>query len=71
MYQTGRTVYEKTPTYYRVPKVPKRIKDMDPEMKIIFIVCDNSRRALSRYFHLANMGMRHIVYDLFLICFPF
>ena len=29
---------------------------MDPDMKIIFIVCDNSRRALSRYFHLANMG---------------
>jgi len=55
VYQTGRTVYEKTPTYYRVPKVPKRIKEMDPDMKIIFIVCDNSRRALSRYFHLANM----------------
>ena len=83
-------IYEKTPTYHRVPKVAKRIKEMNPDMKIIFIgeiksiiklclseigrnvrglsvtlgklysdaiisVCDNSRRALSRYFHLENM----------------
>ena len=54
--QNGRIVYEKTPTYYRVPAVPKRISAMDPDMKIIYIVCDNSRRALSRYFHLWNMG---------------
>merc|ERR1739838_11234 len=55
VYQKDRIVYEKTPTYYRVPRVPERIRDMDPEMKIIMIVCDNSRRSLSLYFHLANM----------------
>jgi len=48
-------IYEKTPTYHRIPKVAYRIKEMNPDMKIIFIVCDNSRRALSRYFHLENM----------------
>ena len=30
-------IYEKTPTYHRVPKVAKRIKDINPDMKIIFI----------------------------------
>ena len=33
----GDVIYEKTPTYHRVPKVAKRIKEMNPDMKIIFI----------------------------------
>ena len=33
----GRMIYEKTPTYYRIPRVPARILDIDPNMKLIFI----------------------------------
>ena len=33
----GDIIYEKTPTYHRIPKVAQRIKDMNPNMKIIFI----------------------------------
>ena len=34
---TNKQVYEKTPTYYRTPKIAKRIHDMNSTIKLIYV----------------------------------
>lgn len=48
-------IFEKTPTYYKTLKTAKLIADMNPNIKIILIVCDNVKRTLSRYLHIRNL----------------
>ena len=42
-------VYEKTPSYFSIKKVPGRIFNFDPKTKIIIMMCDPVRRALGHY----------------------
>jgi len=48
-------LFEKTPTYYKNLKIPERILAMNPSVKILFIVCDNVRRTVSRYLHMQQV----------------
>lgn len=48
-------MFEKTPTYYKNPKIPERIRRMNPDIKILFVVCDNIRRTISRYLHMREV----------------
>ena len=48
-------LFEKTPTYYKNPKIPERIRQMNPDIKILFVVCDNIRRTISRYLHMREV----------------
>ena len=41
-------VFEKSPTYYKNRGVASRIKKLNPNMKIVLVVCNNVRRLLSR-----------------------
>ncbi|CBY19446.1 unnamed protein product [Oikopleura dioica] len=49
-------VFEKTPTYYKTLPTAERIYAMNPETKIILIVCDNVQRTLSRYLHILHLN---------------
>ena len=42
---------EKTPDYFPNGKSPERVYALNPEMKLIVIVCDPVRRAVSSYMH--------------------
>ena len=54
-YRYGQMLFEKTPTYYKNPKIPERIRQMNPDIKILFVVCDNIRRTISRYLHMREV----------------
>lgn len=54
-YRYGQILFEKTPTYYKNPKIPERIRQMNPDIKILFVVCDNIRRTISRYLHMREV----------------
>ena len=47
-------LFEKSPTYYKSLSVPGRVKKMDPNTKIVLVVCNNVRRLLSRYLHILH-----------------
>ena len=47
-------LFEKSPTYYKSISVPARVKKMDPNTKIVLVVCNNVRRLLSRYLHILH-----------------
>ena len=47
-------LFEKSPTYYKSLSVPARVKKMDPNTKIVLVVCNNVRRLLSRYLHILH-----------------
>ena len=51
----SKILFEKTPTYYKNLKIPERIISMNPNVKILFIVCDNVRRTISRYLHMQEV----------------
>ena len=42
-------VFEKTPSYFSMKKVPGRIFNFDPSTKLIVLLCDPVKRALSHY----------------------
>jgi len=42
-------VFEKTPSYFSMKKVPGRIFNFDPSTKIIILLCDPVKRALAHY----------------------
>ncbi|KAK5968296.1 Sulfotransferase, partial [Trichostrongylus colubriformis] len=42
-------VVEKTPGYFTSPVAPKRVREMDPTMKIILIVRDPTQRTISDF----------------------
>lgn len=42
-------VTEKTPAYFHTPEVPQRIKDMDPNIKLVLILRDPVKRLISDY----------------------
>ena len=46
---SGQITVEKTPDYYQDPKAPLRIKQMNPNMKLIAMVRDPIERALSHF----------------------
>ena len=48
-YKENLIPFEKTPTYYTNLNIPERILKMNNRTKIIFIVCDNVRRTISRW----------------------
>lgn len=48
-------VFEKTPDYMHDPRVPARMKDFNPDMKIIAVICDPVHRAFSHYLHATNI----------------
>ena len=43
--------YEKTPSYYRLPVVPDRIRNFNSTIKLIMVTCDPVRRTLSDFYH--------------------
>ncbi|XP_029661227.1 heparan sulfate glucosamine 3-O-sulfotransferase 6 isoform X1 [Formica exsecta] len=45
----GQITMEKTPSYFVTSEVPKRVKYMNPEMKLIVVVRDPVTRAISDY----------------------
>lgn len=45
----GQITMEKTPSYFVTSEVPKRVKHMNPEMKLIVVVRDPVTRAISDY----------------------
>lgn len=45
----GQVTMEKTPSYFVTNEVPKRVKHMNPEMKLIVVVRDPVTRAISDY----------------------
>lgn len=56
-YAAGQIPFEKTPTYYLdFSHSPERILQMNKNIKIIFVVCDNVRRVLSRFLHITSLG---------------
>jgi len=54
--QPGIILFDKSPTYYTCVECPKRIKELDPDMKIIMSVCDPVHRIVSRYYHAKDIG---------------
>ncbi|CAG5099496.1 Oidioi.mRNA.OKI2018_I69.XSR.g16551.t1.cds [Oikopleura dioica] len=52
----GMVLFDKTPTYYTCVECPKRVKELNPEMKIIMSVCDPVHRIVSRYYHAKDIG---------------
>ena len=42
-------IIERSDEYYAIPKVPARVAEMNPDMKIIFEACDPLSRALKHY----------------------
>ena len=42
-------VYERTPSYFSMKKVPGRLFNFDPKTKIIIMLCDPVTRALEHY----------------------
>lgn len=46
---TGQITMEKTPSYFVTSEVPKRVKHMNPGMKLIVVVRDPVTRAISDY----------------------
>ena len=44
-------VYEKTPSYMTLKKTPARVFNFDHKLKLIAILCDPVKRALSHFLH--------------------
>lgn len=44
-------VYEKTPDYMWDPRVPGRIKKLNPNLKFVAVICDPVHRIFSHYLH--------------------
>ena len=56
-HRPGQIPFEKTPTYYLdFSHSPERILQMNKNIKIIFVICDNVRRVLSRFLHITSLG---------------
>ena len=60
-------VLERTPQYFYYKEVPKRIYEMNKQIKLIFIVCDPITRAISN-FAMAKDREREDVHDKFEDC---
>jgi [heparan sulfate]-glucosamine 3-sulfotransferase 5 len=52
---------EKTPAYFSDSKSSERVFALNPNMKIIVIVCDPVVRAVSHYTHEKNFKMNHFI----------
>ena len=53
----GRITGEATPTYLLRPRVPERVAEMIPDVKMIVILRDPVERAISSWSHFARMGL--------------
>ena len=51
----GQVTIEKSPQYFASPYVPKRVRKMDKDMKLILLVRDPIKRAMSHYEHLKSL----------------
>lgn len=51
-------VYEKTPSYMTLKKVPAKIFNFDSKMKLIAVLCDPVKRSLSHYLHVAGNDIK-------------
>ena len=50
-------VYEKTPDYMWDPRVPGRIKKLNPNLKFVAVICDPVHRIFSHFLHAtSNQG---------------
>lgn len=54
---------EKTPTYSYLKKVPKRIHDILPEVKLIWIFRNPVDRTYSNYWHAYKKGMERLSFE--------
>ncbi len=54
---------EKTPTYSYSEKVPKRIFDYNPEVKIVWIFRNPVDRAYSNYWHAVKAGVENLSFE--------
>ena len=54
----GQVVVEKTPAYIRYEYVPQRVYQMNPNIKLIAILCDPIKRIVSDYGH-ESVGHLH------------
>ena len=50
---------EKTPAYFADDKSPERVYALNPNMKLIVVVCDPVRRAISSYVHQKSIFMNN------------
>lgn len=57
---TGQLVGEASPSYCTHPLAPKRIKELIPDVKLLFIVRNPVDRAVSNYFHSKRYGSEEL-----------
>ncbi len=61
--KSDKVIGEKTPTYSYLKKVPKRINESIPEIKLIWIFRDPVKRAYSNYWHAVNNGVEYLSFE--------
>ena len=63
----SQTTMEKSPQYFVDDKVPERVFQFNPKMKLIVIVRDTVARAVSHYFHFKHTEWHNFVNDTLLV----
>lgn len=58
--RAGQLAGEASPSYCTHPLVPKRIKELLPDVKLLFIVRNPVDRAISNYFHSVRYGVEKL-----------
>jgi hypothetical protein len=58
-----KAVGEKTPCYFYYPEVPKRIKKIVPDVKLLFIYRNPIDRAHSQYWHNVRRGVETLPFE--------
>lgn len=59
---TGQAIGEKSPAYSFQPRVPGRIRESLPHVKLIWIFREPVARAYSHYWHSATRGKEHLTF---------
>ncbi len=62
-YNEDNLIGEKTPTYCYLEKVPQRIYDYNPEVKLIWIFRNPINRAYSNYWHSVKRGNEKLSFE--------
>ncbi|VEL13800.1 unnamed protein product [Protopolystoma xenopodis] len=53
-------VVEKTPAYFHMPNVPRRVRDILPDIRLILILRDPLERTISDYLQVSNRNSRRL-----------
>ena len=56
----GGRLFEASPRYIFDPRVPKRLRAVIPDVKLVIMLRDPVERAISHYFHSIRMGVEHL-----------